>query len=274
MQIDVKITWQDKNGETVVPSEVQKVEIALLENDQEHSIQDLTAQNNWATDFVNLTEPISAYEIDVEPTTNYTTRVGDFIEISADAYSCEIINVKGEKMAFDDSTYCDFDSTVAQVTAGKSVLLCVFSADGTDLLALAGQQSFELSIDADTTDASTKDSVGGWGAEIAGTKTWSISVDGLVAKGDDTQKQLLRALSNSAILCIKVVEEIIDENGAITYAPLYGGLVNATSYSDSAPHDDMRSYSTEFSGVGRLWIAEIATDEELASVTAEPSNRN
>lgn len=176
-------------------------------------------------------------------------------------------------MPYDDSTYCDFDSTIAAVTAGKDILFCLFDSTGANLLALAGQQSFDLSIEADSQDASTKDNKGGWGAEIAGTKNWTVSVEGLMAKGDESQRQLLQAFVNSKLLCMKVVEEITDDDGAVTYDPLYGGLVNTTSYSDSAPFDDMRSYTAEFAGVGKLWIAAIATPEEIAAATAVPSNR-
>ena len=49
---------------------------------------------------------------------------------------------------FDSNVYCEFPEAVAK--AGKDILLCLFTADGAKLLAIAGQQSLTLNRSADT----------------------------------------------------------------------------------------------------------------------------
>ena len=41
---------------------------------------------------------------------------------------------------YDDNAYCDFSSTAAKAIAGKDILLCIWSLDGSQLLAISGQQ--------------------------------------------------------------------------------------------------------------------------------------
>ena len=46
---------------------------------------------------------------------------------------------KLQLFAFDSNNYCDFSSSAAKAMAGKDILLCVFSSDGSELLAISGQ---------------------------------------------------------------------------------------------------------------------------------------
>ena len=62
--------------------------------------------------------------------------------------------------AYDSGEYCDFD-TAAAVMAGKDVLLGVWNADGTKLLAVDGQQSLTINRSAETIEVNSK-SENGW----------------------------------------------------------------------------------------------------------------
>lgn len=174
---------------------------------------------------------------------------------------------------FDSGAYCDFNTSIAQTTAGKDILFCIFNAAGTSLLALEGQQNFELSVETETTDVQTKDTRGGWGSSIAGVKTWTVTVEGLVAQGAAASNEVLKSLRDGTPLCMKVVEEHATGDGTFDYVPLYGGLVIATTYTDTSNVDDNRTFSVEFGGQGELTIAAIADPAVVALMVADPENR-
>lgn len=56
---------------------------------------------------------------------------------------------KLQLFAFDSNDYCDFTSSVAKAIAGKDILLCIWSIDGTKLLAISGQQGLTINRSAD-----------------------------------------------------------------------------------------------------------------------------
>src|SRR5699024_371525 len=51
---------------------------------------------------------------------------------------------KLQLFAFDSNDYCDFTSSVAKAIAGKDILLCIWNLDGTELLAISGQQGLTI----------------------------------------------------------------------------------------------------------------------------------
>ena len=59
-------------------------------------------------------------------------------------------NMKNKKFnrlqlfAYDDNAYCDFTSSSAKAVAGKDILLAIYNADGTKLLAISGQQGLTI----------------------------------------------------------------------------------------------------------------------------------
>ncbi|MBQ8824684.1 MAG: phage major tail protein, TP901-1 family, partial [Ruminococcus sp.] len=63
-------------------------------------------------------------------------------------------------MAYDNNLYCDFAEASAK--AGKDILLCIFSEDGSDLLAISGQQGLTINRSADSVEVTSKDTEGGW----------------------------------------------------------------------------------------------------------------
>lgn len=148
-------------------------------------------------------------------------------------------------MAFDNNLYCDFASTATKAVAGKDILLCVFNADGTELLAVAGQQGLTINRSADSIEVTSKDTVGGWKSKITGMKEWSIDNDGLYIADDESHKVLSKAFDNGEFICVKVINNK-------TKQAMFGGLGVLTDYPIEAPYDDTVTYSITIEGNGAL----------------------
>ena len=152
---------------------------------------------------------------------------------------------------FDNNDYCDFTSTVAKAVAGKDILLCIWNMEGTDLLAISGQQGLTINRSADTIEITSKDTQGGWKAYLAGMKEWSIDNDGLYVPSDQSHKILSQAFNSGDPVCIKVVD-------GKRKVGMFGGLAVITDYPIEAPHDDAVTYSITLSGMGEL--VDLAVD--------------
>lgn len=146
---------------------------------------------------------------------------------------------------FDNNAYCDFTSSSAKAVAGKDVLLAIYNADGSKLLAISGQQGLTINRSADSIGITSKDTVGEWKSKIAGMKEWSIDNDGLYVPRDESHKLLSEAFDNSDPVCIKVI------NGK-TKKGMFGGLAVITDYPIEAPYDDAMTYSLSLEGMGAL----------------------
>ena len=148
-------------------------------------------------------------------------------------------------MSFDSNKYCDFTSSAAKAVAGKDILLAIWSADGSKLLAISGQQGLTINRSADTIEITSKDTQGGWKSNIAGMKEWSIDNDGLYVPNDESHSILSQAFEDSDPICIKII------NGK-TKTGMFGGLACITDYPLEAPYDDAMTYSITLSGMGPL----------------------
>ena len=73
---------------------------------------------------------------------------------------------------FENGAYCNFDSSTTKAVAGKDIILAVFDATGTDLLAISGQKGLTINRSADSIEVTSKDTQGGWKSKIAGMKEW------------------------------------------------------------------------------------------------------
>lgn len=146
-------------------------------------------------------------------------------------------------MANNFPEYCDF--TAAKAVAGKDILLSVYNADGSKLLAVSGQQTLTINRSADEIEVNSKDTEGGWKSKIAGMKEWSIDNEGLYVISEDSHKALGTAFENSDPVCLKVVN-------IKTQQALFGGVAYVTEYTLEAPYDDAMTYSATFSGNGAL----------------------
>ena len=141
--------------------------------------------------------------------------------------------------------YCDFSATAAKAVAGKDILLQIWNKDGSELMAIAGQQGLTINRSADSFDVSTKDTEGGWKSKLPGMKEWSVDNDGLYVASDESHKELGKAFENGDLVCLKVVNNKTKED-------MFGGLAAITDYSLEAPFDDAVTYSATFDGTGAL----------------------
>lgn len=147
--------------------------------------------------------------------------------------------------AFDSNNYCDFTSSAAKAIAGKDILLCIWNTDGTDLLAISGQQGLTINRSADSIEITSKDTQGGWKSYLTGMKEWSIDNDGLYVPNDQSHRILSQAFENGDPVCVKVVD-------GKRKVGMFGGLAVVTDYPIEAPHDDAVTYSITLSGMGPL----------------------
>lgn len=148
-------------------------------------------------------------------------------------------------MAFDNNAYADFNAASNKAVVGKDILLEVWNADGTELLAISGQQGLTINRSAESIEITSKDTQGGWKSKIAGIKEWSIDNDGLYVPNDESHKILSAAFESGNPVCLKVVNKA-------TQKGLFGGLAVITDYPIEAPFDDAVTYSIAFEGMGAL----------------------
>lgn len=164
-------------------------------------------------------------------------------------------------MADNNLTGCDYSALGARALAGKDIIAMVTNKAGTKLLAVAGQQGLSFEASQETSEAKTKDDNGGWTLNFHGTKSWNASIDGLFSPDDEATQMVMDAMANDEYLCLKICKRTIDTTG-IKYQPLRMGLAIVTTNSLDAGNEDNATYSMEFTGSGKPWLYETATDEE------------
>ena len=162
--------------------------------------------------------------------------------------------------AFDSSAYCDFSANASNAIAGKDILLAIWNAEGTKILAIGGPQSLTINRSADSIEISSKDTEGGWKAYIAGMKEWSIDTDGIWIQSDESHKILSPAFDSGAPICIKVYNHK-------TKTGLFGGLAVITDYPIEAPYDDTATYSMTLTGQGKL--VDLSVDKPTTDTLPE-----
>lgn len=156
---------------------------------------------------------------------------------------------------------CDYSALGAKALAGKDIIAMVTNQAGTKLLAVAGQQGLSFESSAETTEAATKDDNGGWTLNFHGAKSWNASIDGLYSPDDEATQMVAAAMANDEYLCLKICKRTISSTG-VTYQPLVMGLAIVTTDSLDAANDDNATYSMEFTGTGKPWRYETASEEE------------
>ena len=167
--------------------------------------------------------------------------------------------------SFDSGAYCVTDGGIEAVS-GNEILTCIFNADGTKLLAIEGEQESTLSMEAETSEVSTKDSKGGWQNAKPSTRSWELELETAQIRDAESNKLLRKAFEAGEPVCMKQVYD--DDN----YTPLCGGLAYVTSYEQGAPSDDVATASITLTGSGKLTWFDIDTGA-ASSATAKPSNR-
>lgn len=166
--------------------------------------------------------------------------------------------------AFDSGAYCSAAAGGIAAIDGADVITCLFNADGTKLLAVAGEKDTKVSISADTKSFSSKDSKGAWKVQRASTKSFDVSVETVLVKDAESDKIIRKALEDGTALCIKQVFDNAD------YTPIGGGSVIVTKYEVDAPSDDVMTASISLSGTGKWTWFDLDT-EAKSKATAKPA---
>lgn len=169
-------------------------------------------------------------------------------------------------VTFDSNAYCPTDTGGTTAVNGNEVLTCIFDITGTDLLAIEGEQESKLSLEADTSSVSTKDSKGGWQVQHPTTKSWSLDVDAAQVKDAKSNKVIRQAFEDGTALCMK---QVYDDGN---FTPICGGSCFVTKYETDTPSDDVASVSLSLTGNGKLTWFDI-DEAAAAKATAVPSNR-
>ena len=140
--------------------------------------------------------------------------------------------------------------------------------NGTSLVVLIGTEviayatSCSLSLNIDTPDASTKQSLG-WADEIGGQKSWSLTTDGLatVIPGSVATYVSTTELNNLAIAraAVTVKFTTVDNStvGGVTPVSgdtIYSGSAFIESVDMTADMENPVTYSVSFKGTGPLTI--------------------
>lgn len=175
---------------------------------------------------------------------------------------------EGEKTGYDAEAYCDFSSNAVKAMAGKDILLGIWNDDGTEILAIGGQQSLTINRSSDTVEITSKDTDGGWKSYISGLKEWSIDTDGIYVRNDESHKILSAAFDTGDPVCIKVY----DNKNKVG---MFGGLAIITDYPIEAPYDDTVTYSLTLTGMGKLvdlTVNKHSTDTLPGNKTVAPTS--
>lgn len=162
---------------------------------------------------------------------------------------------------------------------------------GSDLMIfLNGQpigfaQSCEISMSAETSDTSNKDSGNGWSSASVTKRSWTASSDNLYAEsvysGEHTFNTLFTFYSNgtpvtlvwspnqNAAKTTGRIPEVETASGWVRVGTAYQGQAIITSLSASAANDDNATFSVEFTGVSPITVAAGSS-----STPADPSTGN
>lgn len=131
--------------------------------------------------------------------------------------------------------------------SGKmSGLKCkVYIGDALSGTILAGQRSATLNRSAETIDATSKDSEGGWKESLSGFKEWSIDCDGAFVTNDVAYKTLEQNFMNSENLAVYI---------EMPSGTKYVGEATITDFPLEFPYDDLVTWSITLQGSGALTV--------------------
>ena len=164
------------------------------------------------------------------------------------------------------STGCNFDSLTTKATHGKNIVAMISTATEDQLLAMQGQQGLSFSMSRETSSSAVKGDEGDWTVNFAGIGSWEMSCDGLWCMGDEGRKAFLTHLANGKPVCAGIWQREAQEDGSVKYTPIRKGLAIPTGDEIDAPHDDSATYSCSFTGSGKPWMIETATEDEIAAM--------
>lgn len=119
----------------------------------------------------------------------------------------------------------------------------LFIGDAATGKVLAGQQGASLSRSAETIDATSKDTEGGWTESLAGFKSWSIDADGCFVESDEAYNTLETSFLSSESVPVYI---------EFPSGTKYSGQVIITDFPLEMPFDDLVKYSLSLQGSGAL----------------------
>ena len=134
--------------------------------------------------------------------------------------------------------------STSTATVGKDYLLYVNTGTVTVPVwqIVGGQRGASLALKADEIDVANK-STGGWSAKLAGLKSWSIDLDGLLLLNDAGIEALRQAFWQSKQLNIKL--RYPDNTCQIGWASI-------TDFSTDTPHDGEAKLKGTLNGIGPI----------------------
>lgn len=125
---------------------------------------------------------------------------------------------------------------------------------------IGGQKSGDLSLTADSIDASDKTS-GGWGENYPGIKKSELSVEGNIVTNNEAYQALRDAFIQGEPVDIcryDTKNKRADRN-----------WYSITELSDETPHDDMASYSLKLEGIGEpKYYDSLTSVDDVTGTTA------
>lgn len=133
---------------------------------------------------------------------------------------------------------------ISTATVGKDYLLYVNTGayDKPNWTRIGGQRNSQISQQADSIDVSDKAS-GGWSSTLAGMKSWSIDLSGLVMLNDDGVDALEVAFRAGKTVDVRLVYP--DKSYQRGWAAI-------TEFSKDVPHDGAATLSGKLAGNGEL----------------------
>jgi len=152
----------------------------------------------------------------------------------------------------------DLKANLKEVVAGKDLIMSLWDATGSALLAVAGQQSLTINRDGETIEVTSKDS-DGWKEFIVGFKEWSMDQDGIYVKNEDSHKLIGKFYDNGEPILIKVTNQKDEQD-------MFAGMGLITSYPIEAPYDDSVTFTINLQGTGKLVDLTVADEPEGTEV--------
>jgi len=147
---------------------------------------------------------------------------------------------------------------------GQNFRLKIKETESGTYKAIAGATSCQVSVEAQLSETSTKDSTGDWSDQECVGKSWSGSVDALILGTDNAAITGLSALSLvGQTVWVEFIETTGEKNRAdASTGTKYTGTAIVQSISQTHQNKQTSSWSMSFTGVGALTSGSISGDTD------------
>lgn len=156
----------------------------------------------------------------------------------------------------------------SNIVKGSDLMIFVKDSSNAAGKVIGFATSCELSMSADATETSNKDSGNGWATSAVTKRSWTMSSENMYAEtvytGEKTFANLFDAYANGTELTLvwsptqnvgaaTRTPEVSDTSaGWVSTGTTYSGVGIVTSLSATASNDDNATFSVEFTGVGPI----------------------